>query len=157
MRTLLARSFTIADVTPLRGVVASSAASCGLRGPRLEDFVLAVHEAVVNAVKHGGGDGHVRIWTVDGVIRAEISDHGSGIPGGYDHGRRQPPEHAHSGRGIYLINRLCDAADFRTGPDGTTVRMTMRLPRPASARHGRAMKRIRVMAEGGSRSGRFTA
>ncbi|WP_171074241.1 ATP-binding protein [Nonomuraea basaltis] len=156
MRTLLAQPFTLHDVTNLRREVAEQAERCGLSGPRLDDFVLAVHESIVNAIEHAGGHGYFRLWTVDGIIRAETTDQGSGIPEGYVEGRRRPSGLTSTGRGIYLIRRLCDNADFRTGPHGTTVRLTMRLPRGPDPGARRVMRRIRVSA-GGHPQGRFTA
>jgi anti-sigma regulatory factor (Ser/Thr protein kinase) len=156
MRTLLTQPFTLHDVTKLRRAVAEQAESCGLSGPRLDDFVLAVHESVVNAVEHAGGHGYLKLWTVNGVIRSETTDHGSGIPDDYVAARHRPSELGYTGRGIYLIRRLCDTADFHTSPLGTTVRLTMRLPRGPELCTRQRMKRIRVSA-GGHPPGRFTA
>ncbi|MCK2213891.1 ATP-binding protein [Actinomadura sp. ATCC 31491] len=148
MRTLLTQPFTLHDVTKLRRTVAEQAEQCGLSGPRLDDFVLAVHESVVNAVEHAGGHGYFKLYTVDGVIRSETTDRGAGIPDDYVDGAHRPSDMSYTGRGIYLIRRLCDGVDFRTGPLGTTVRITMRLPH--SAGHGTRgrMRRIRVAADG---------
>ncbi|MGW0802264.1 ATP-binding protein [Nonomuraea sp. NPDC002799] len=156
MRTLMIQPFALHDVTKLRRAVAEEAERCGLSGPRLDDFVLAVHESVVNAVEHAGGHGHFKLWTVDGVIRSETTDRGTGIPDGYVNGRRRPSDLSYTGRGIYLIRRLCDAADFHTGPAGTTVMLTMRLPRGPDRGLHAVMKRIRVTT-GGHSPGRFTA
>ena len=145
MGLLLTEPFSLHDVTKLRRAVAEQAVGCGLSGARLADFVLAVHESVVNVVEHAGGHGRLTLWRVDGVIRAVTADHGEGIPEPYLKGAVRPADHDRNGRGIYLIRRLCDGADFRSGPDGTRVRLTMRLPRTSS---GRAMKRIRVDAGG---------
>ncbi|GAA2842449.1 ATP-binding protein [Nonomuraea rubra] len=157
MRTLIAQTFTLQDVSKLRHVVAEHAETCGLHGPRLDDFVLAVHESVVNAVEHAGGCGRFKLYTVDGVICSETSDRGAGIPEPYVNGAKRPSDSSYTGRGIYLIRRLCDAADFRTGPTGTTVLLTMRLPRPAGLNSRGRMRRIRVTAPGGRPFGRFTA
>ncbi|MEU4508547.1 ATP-binding protein [Nonomuraea wenchangensis] len=155
MRTLLTQPFTLQDVTRLRRTVAEKAAHCGLSGSRLDDFVLAVHESVVNAVEHAGGYGHFKLWTVDGVIRSETTDRGEGIPDGYVAGDHRPSDMSYDGRGIYLIRRLCDMVDFSTGPLGTTVRITMRLPKAAG--HGRGhMRRVRVAGQAHP-PGRFTA
>ncbi|MFI9595860.1 ATP-binding protein [Nonomuraea sp. NPDC052265] len=152
MALLLTQLFTLHDVTELRRTVAEQAENCGLRDGRLDDFVLAVHESVVNAVEHAGGRGQLTLWTVDGVIRSETADQGAGIPGTYLDGAVRPSTLSHTGRGLYLIRRLCDVADFRTGPDGTTVRLTMRLPHAPA--FPRTMKRIRVTGGGGP-SGHF--
>jgi serine/threonine-protein kinase RsbW len=154
MRTLLNQSFTLGEVTAVRHTVARLAAHCGLDGHRLDGFVLAVHESVINAVRHGGGHGTITLWAGDGLLRAETVDQGSGIPAGHLQGHRRPPGTSDTGRGIYLIRRLCDEVAFRTGPDGTAVQVAMRLPR----HHGRArgpMIRVRVGVPGHARH--FTA
>ena len=157
MRVLMSQTFTPDDVTRLRREVAGHATRCGLHGVRLDDFVLAVHESVVNAVEHAGGLGHLRLWTVDGVITAETSDRGTGVPEPYASGDKQASGQETTGRGLYLMRRLCDAADLRTGPDGTSVLLTMRLPPVAGVAVRRGMRRIRVAAPGDGRSGCFTA
>ncbi|WP_219463679.1 ATP-binding protein [Nonomuraea rhizosphaerae] len=137
-------------MTALRRTVFEQAAACGLTGARLEDYVLAVHESVINAVEHGGGRGHFTLWTIDRMLRSETTDHGPGIPGGYVDGLRLPADSSFTGRGIYLIRRLCDNACFLTGTTGTTVQLTMWLPQPAHLSPTRApMRRVRVTAGGG--------
>ncbi|MEO3886549.1 ATP-binding protein [Nonomuraea sp. B5E05] len=153
MRILLTQPFTLDDVPELRRSVARCAEHSGLSGSRLADFVLAVHESVVNAVEHAGGHGHFRLWTVDGFILAETTDGGTGIPGRYFDGHRLPADFAATGRGIFLIRELCDEADFRTGPCGTTVRLTMRLrPQVREAR-----ERFQITVPDQPWSGRFRA
>ncbi|MEV4218942.1 ATP-binding protein [Nonomuraea sp. NPDC049725] len=155
MRTLMTQPFTRREVTRIRQAVARHASGAGLAGPRLEDFVLAVHESVINVVTHAGGHGTLKLWTADGVLRAETADRGSGIPHDYVENRQRPPDTSAGGRGIFLIKRLCDDADFHTGPDGTVVELAMRLPRRPCASRPR-MRRIRV-ATGCPHRMRFTA
>ncbi|MEV0352198.1 ATP-binding protein [Nonomuraea sp. NPDC050680] len=150
MRTLLAQSFTLDEVTGLRRSVAERAAECGLSGARLEDYILAVHESVINAVEHGGGHGHFTLWAGDRMLHSETIDEGSGIPDEYVDEHRRPPDIAYTGRGIYLIRTLCDGATFHTGPTGTTVRLMMWLPRLAHVALQRTpIRRIRVAATSG--------
>jgi anti-sigma regulatory factor (Ser/Thr protein kinase) len=157
MRTLLTKPFTLQEIIPLRQAVARHASTSGLAGARLEDFVLAVHESIVNAVEHGGGRGHLTMWSADGLLRVETVDHGPGIPRRYLNGHGQPSDTAYAGRGIYLIRRLCDGVDLRTGPTGTTIQITMRLPRRRLG-HASPMKRVRVAVNGLHRhAGHFTA
>ncbi|MBF8187611.1 ATP-binding protein [Nonomuraea sp. K274] len=149
----MSQPFTLHDITKLRREVAERAERRGLHGVRLRDFVLAVHESIVNAVEHAGGHGHFKLWAGGGLVRAETIDCGSGIRDGAIDGGR-PPELATSGRGMYLMRRLCDEADFRTGPEGTRVVLTMHLPHGPDAHRG--MRRIRVRA-GHRPQCRFTA
>ncbi|MBB6553462.1 ATP-binding protein [Nonomuraea rubra] len=66
----------------LRGELpeAHAARERGLDGARLDDFLLAVDEGVVNAVVHGGGAGRLSLWCGNGVLCCEVSDQGPGIP-----------------------------------------------------------------------------
>jgi hypothetical protein len=71
---LLRRRFTEAQVSALRTALATTVAAAGLSGDLAQDFVLAVHELVIDAVRHGGGAGqleagasaHPEIRTRDG-------------------------------------------------------------------------------------------
>jgi len=38
-------------------------------------------------------------------------------------GRRMPLPLASGGRGVYLVNQLCDLVQIRSSPKGTTVRI----------------------------------
>ncbi|MGW3353018.1 ATP-binding protein [Nonomuraea rubra] len=116
-----------------RRVLLHAARERGLDGARLDDFLLAVDEGVVNAVAHGGGGGRLSLWCGDGVLRCEISDRGPGIPARILAGACLPPPAAPGGRGIWLMRRLADEVAFTTGPGGTAVRLSMRLPPPAEA------------------------
>lgn len=157
MRTLLAQPFTVEEVTALRHAVARHATGCGLVSPRLDDFVLAVHESVINAVAHAGGSGHVTLRTVDGLLRAETIDRGSGIPRGRLNGHSLPGDSAFDGRGLYLIRQLSDGVMFSTGPQGTRVEITMRLPENRGRRLS-PMRRVRVAVTAlGRHPGTFVA
>jgi hypothetical protein len=41
-------------------------------------------------------------------------------------GRRRPDADAVDGRGLWLINQVCDLVELRSGPSGTTLRMHVR-------------------------------
>jgi len=42
-------------------------------------------------------------------------------------GRLPPPVDQYGGRGLWLVNQLCDLAQIRSSPDGTVVRVRMQL------------------------------
>lgn len=91
------------------------------QGQRL---VLAVHEAAANSVRHGGGDGLLRIWTEAEALVCEVSDRGwvtDPLAG-----RVRPLQWAGGGRGVWIINQLCDLVQLRSSRDGTVVRMFQR-------------------------------
>ena len=44
--------------------------------------MVAVNELLTNAVRHGGGSGHVALWLEAGSVVCQVTDHGTGM----DHG-----------------------------------------------------------------------
>jgi anti-sigma regulatory factor (Ser/Thr protein kinase) len=93
---------------------------------RRQDFVLAVSEATANSIAHGGGTGTLRLWHEGARLVAEIRDRGRlADPLA---GRVRPrPDSADGGRGLWIINQLCDLVEIRALPTGTTLRMHMEL------------------------------
>ncbi|MGH2896050.1 MAG: anti-sigma factor RsbA family regulatory protein [Solirubrobacteraceae bacterium] len=105
----------------LRREIASDPALESLSHERRSDLVFAINEAASNAVKHGHETCVTRIWHDGDEIVTEVSSH-SGIPDVMA-GRRRPAVDALDGRGLWLINQLCDLVELRTGTSGTTLRM----------------------------------
>lgn len=104
-----------------RLLIAEHGKRCGLDDPRTADLVLAVDEIVVNAAKHGGGRGVLRLWREDARAVCEVRDNGQ-----FDDamvGRVQPDHTGTGGRGMWLVNQLCDLVQVRSGPTGTVVRI----------------------------------
>jgi anti-sigma regulatory factor (Ser/Thr protein kinase) len=108
--------------------VRARAAELGLGDARAAEFSLAVHELVANSVRHGGGEGSVSLWSDDGTIVCEVADHGR-----FDApfaGRVRPSRTAGGGRGLWIVNQLCDLVQIRSGPDGTVVRLHISIEPP---------------------------
>ncbi|BCJ66515.1 ATP-binding protein [Polymorphospora rubra] len=134
---LLTETFDRDQVTDLRHVVASCATAAGLAGQRLDDFVLAVNELITNAVRHGGGQGRLRLWSQQGTVLCEVSDAGGGIAAERLDNRDRPAPHTAGGWGLWLADQLSDEMVVRTGPEGTTVRISAALgPDPVAAEPG---------------------
>jgi anti-sigma regulatory factor (Ser/Thr protein kinase) len=107
----------------LRALVAARALAFGLARARAEDLVLAVHELATNSVRHGGGHGTCRLWREGTSLVCEVSDRGwitDPLAG-----RRRPPVDQPGGRGLWLVNQLCDVVEVRSSPGGTVVRVCM--------------------------------
>jgi anti-sigma regulatory factor (Ser/Thr protein kinase) len=114
------------DFHALRRFVSRADASTALSSRRLADFVFAVNEAAENVLLHGAGSGRLRIWN-DGVnVVGEVS--GPGVVIDALAGRLRPSADALSGRGLWLVNQVCDLVQLRTGEAGTTVRLQLRAP-----------------------------
>ena len=121
---LIAEAFDRGRVTGLRHAVAAYAEASGLAGQRLEDFVLAVNELITNAVRHGGGQGWLRLWREDHTVRCEVSDSGGGIAASQLGDRDRPPPNTTGGRGLWLARQLSDDMVVNTDATGTTIQIS---------------------------------
>ncbi|MFD2767339.1 ATP-binding protein [Micromonospora eburnea] len=131
---LIAEAFDQAQVTELRHSVTSCARVAGLRGQRLDDFVLAVNELITNAVRHGGGRGWLRLWHRAGELVCEVADHGRGISAHQLSDRNRPAPDTAGGWGLWLARELSDTMVVDTGDGGTTVQITAALGLPEQIR-----------------------
>ena len=105
--------------------VAVFAGAAGMTEIRAGDLVLAVAEVATNSVRHGGGAGALRMWLDEGSVICEVRDRGR-IENPLA-GRRRPGADGHCGRGLWIVNQLCDLAQFRTIEGGTVARLHMSL------------------------------
>jgi anti-sigma regulatory factor (Ser/Thr protein kinase) len=109
----------------LRWYVARRGVEAGFGGSRLADLVLAVHELATNSLRHGGGRGTLRVWREPDALVCEVAD--SGRIDDPLVGRERPLGAQRDGRGLWLVNQLCDLAQIRSFPTGSVVRAHMRL------------------------------
>ena len=109
-------------VPPPRRTVAQYARRVGLAEEQVEVLELAASELATNSIRHGGGTGTVAMWVEPGAAVVEFSD--SGHVTDLLAGRLRPSLEQVGGRGVYLVNRLCDLVQLRSSADGTTVRIT---------------------------------
>jgi anti-sigma regulatory factor (Ser/Thr protein kinase) len=120
---------TEASVPTARRWVEQLAAESGLRDGGLFEFVLAVGEALANAVRHGsphGGQNQVTVLfsRLPGGVSVEVRDEG----GGFVSSPLCPPDVlAGAGRGITFMRRMSDELEFECGPAGTRVRLVKHL------------------------------
>ena len=119
--------FDLAGLTldQVRRLVADHAALAGLGGQRTLELVVAVNEAVTNTVRHAEGIGVLRLWRDDGSVICDVVDHGS-IRDPLA-GRLPVSTTETNGRGLWLINQLCDLVQIRSSERTNVVRMHMHL------------------------------
>ncbi len=104
----------------VRRFVWSAAAEADLPAAGQADIVLSVNELAANTVRHGGGAGVVTSWREDGTMVCQVEDAGR-----FDDplvGRRRPTDDQLSGRGLWVVNQLCDLVQIRSTPTGSVVR-----------------------------------
>jgi len=124
----------------VRAVVGAAAGPGGgtespLEPGRVADLRLVVSEAVTNAIEAQNAIGApdrvlIRCRVGDDKVLVEVVDHGPGfdpdaIPDLPDVETPERLRHE-SGLGVALMHRLADRAEVESGPDGTTVRLTIR-------------------------------
>lgn len=119
-------AFDVRALACLRHAIAGWAGEEILDSGSAEDLVLAVNELASNSVRHGGGRGTLRYWREAQALVCEVHDAGH-IEDPYV-GRTRPGPDAHSGRGLWLVDQLCDEMQIRSSRAGTVVRVLKRVP-----------------------------
>jgi anti-sigma regulatory factor (Ser/Thr protein kinase) len=115
--------FTDAATGPIRRAAANLASAAGLSQERISDLVVAVSEAVANSVRHGGGSGRIALWREAGRFLCEVRD--AGRLTDPLAGRVRPSIEQANGRGLWIINQLCDLVQVRAVPGGQVIRLHM--------------------------------
>lgn len=105
----------------VRQLAVREARAAGLGQDRAEDFRLAVHELAANCLQHGGGYGGLLAWHEDGAALCEVRD--AGIIHSPLVGRVEPDVSAEQGRGLWLVNQVCDLVQIRSSAAGSVVRI----------------------------------
>jgi anti-sigma regulatory factor (Ser/Thr protein kinase) len=114
-------TFATGNLAELRRVTSRWGEMHALGVQRTEELVLAVDELATNSIRHGGGCGTLRCWREQDTLLCEVSDAGR-IEEPLV-GRSHPSLAADSGRGVWLVNQLCDLVQIRSGVDGSVVRV----------------------------------
>ena len=134
---VLDQAFDGDSLYPLRAAVAAHGSQAGLSEGRTRDLVLAVHELAANAVRHGAGQGRLRLWATPEGVRCEVSDDGA-------ESAEAALWHVEPGHGLWLVRRIADGASVQSDPSGTVAAVNFRLGRPGR----RAPFRLDQRAEG---------
>jgi anti-anti-sigma factor len=125
--------FDAGSLYALRSAVAAHAAHAGLPDGRVGDLVLAVHELAANAVRHGAGQGRLRVWITDSSLRCEVTDDGAPQAAGPGTAGMEPADagwRVEPGHGLWLTRQVADQTSWRTGPAGTVAAVSFTLGPP---------------------------
>lgn len=111
------------DLRVVRAFVAARAAALGLPPERVELLTLAVSELATNTLQHTTGGGRVRLWVDGGDLVCDVVD--GGAPRTF--GRAMPGADALRGRGLAIVERVCDEVAVTAVGGGTMVRVRLAL------------------------------
>ena len=91
----------------------------------VDSVVLAVHEALMNSVRHAGGPTSAAAVMEGPVLVVEVRDRGPGFD--VDDQLRHPPDPmAERGRGLWLISQIAESWEVLHGEGQTTLRLRFR-------------------------------
>jgi anti-sigma regulatory factor (Ser/Thr protein kinase) len=112
--------FGLDDLYAVRELVASQASGLGMDPERIANLQLAATEAATKAILHGGGRGLAFAWREDDSVVCEFqSDLPLPPPLA---GSRQVSPTAPNGRGLTIINHLCDLVRWHASGDRCALR-----------------------------------
>ncbi|HKE73268.1 MAG TPA: sensor histidine kinase [Acidimicrobiales bacterium] len=116
------RPIDLSSLDEVRAAVDRDARRAGLGHGAAQDLVAAVSELMANSLRHGGGRAVLRSWDDGDDLVFEVED--AGVIADPLVGWRLPPADAVAGRGLWLVNQLCDLVELSSGErSGTTVRI----------------------------------
>jgi anti-sigma regulatory factor (Ser/Thr protein kinase) len=111
----------VSEMSSLRAIVRTAATMTGLSDDRADEFVYAVNEVISNSFRHGDGKAEVALWAEGDSLVCEVQDGGHIVDPLT--GRIPPSLTRSSGRGLWMVNHLCDLVQVRSPESGTCVRM----------------------------------
>ncbi|MEU4237446.1 ATP-binding protein [Actinoplanes sp. NPDC026619] len=111
------------DLAVVREFIRTESEALGLPRLRADLLTVAVSELATNTLQHTDGGGRVLLWADDGRIHCDVID--SGTPPAF--GRAMPAADQPRGRGLAIVERICDEVSISVHPDGTAISLTMLL------------------------------
>ena len=129
----LALPMDTCSLTDLRWRTWAYLAAAGVSAGMLDDILIALHEAVANALLHSGAtsDIAVRVKANRASVSVEVTDQGRGIDASVAIPPRPPSLTAESGRGLFMIWSLMSSVRLAQG-GGTHLVMVKELYRHGS-------------------------
>ena len=124
----LAVPMDICSLADLRWPAWSYLAAAEIASGMIEDILIALHEAVADALVHSGSktDVAVRLKATREAVLIEVTDQGRGIDSRVAIPPRPPSLSAEGGRGLFVIWSLMSSVEF-THSSGTHLVMVKEL------------------------------
>jgi anti-sigma regulatory factor (Ser/Thr protein kinase) len=113
------------DLRGVRTFTAAHARRAGLPPHRVRDLVIAISELAANTLAHTSGPGSVTCWGTRDEVVCQVQDQGQ-ITDPQAGKFRPAPDAPGGGRGLWLVNQVCDRVEICSDQAGTTVRVHMR-------------------------------
>jgi len=127
------------DLAELRRFVVEQASRVGMGRKKLAELEWAANEIATNVVRHGGGEGTLRTWSVSGEFVCETVDRGPGIEDPLAGHLPADPDRE-LGPGLWLVHQLCDLVEVRSSASGSTVRLHIVLDEAAGPAEPRSQE-----------------
>jgi anti-sigma regulatory factor (Ser/Thr protein kinase) len=115
------------DLARVRAFITWHAGRAGLPDRRVQDLVIAVGELTANTLAHTSGPGQLSIWATPKEVICQVHDSGH-IEDPLTGRLRPDPADLGGGRGLWVVNQVCDLVQIRTSRSDTRIRLHMRLP-----------------------------
>ncbi|GAA2343099.1 ATP-binding protein [Dactylosporangium salmoneum] len=111
----------VSDLAAVRAFVTDRAIALGLSPARADLLTLAVNELATNTLQYTDEGGQVLMWAEPGQVVCDVVDQGPvrAFGGG------MPPADAPRGRGLAIVEMVCDHVAAFAGAGGTVVRMRL--------------------------------
>jgi serine/threonine-protein kinase RsbW len=114
-----------ADLAGVRAFVRAGAGDLGLPDRRADLLTLAVSELATNTLQHTAGGGRVRLRAEPGRLLCDVIDQGPVRR----LGRAMPAAQEVRGRGLAIVEHICDEVGIDSENGSTRVRLTFLLDR----------------------------
>lgn len=123
-------SVNIDGMHALRSTLAAHASMFGASDEQIESLLIVASELATNAIRHGGGNGRLRMWHRDDVLYCQVSDEGPGITDPTIGATPPDPTDADAHRGLWICRNLAEELTIQPNPGTAGVTITAAIRRP---------------------------
>jgi anti-sigma regulatory factor (Ser/Thr protein kinase) len=113
------------DLAALRRFLEKQTALAGTTADQSARIKFAVNELVTNTLRHTCLGGVLRVWSDEERVTCEVTDHGRLQRPAL--GPLAAPDDPTGGRGMHIVQELCDEVSIEAGPGQVTARLSVSL------------------------------